>query len=209
MSNQEKNYELLLSEIMEQSRKEIENIQKQAEEEKKDIINKARTQGEEIKSEMMQEAEQKCNELKRKILSGVHLEIKKINLKNQEELISRFYKEVWNKLNKFRESDDYKKILKDWIVEGALILEKKDLIVTGGEIEKKILNKEFLRDLADQIKNQTGKETTCKISDETLDEGGVIVRDTEDKVNFNNSFSARMQRRQDVMRLLIVEKFIR
>jgi len=209
MSNQEKNYKLLLSEIKEQSRKEIENINKQAEEEKKDIINKARRQGEEIKSEMLQEAEQKCKELKKKILSSVHLEIKKINLDNQEKLISRFNTEVWKKLNKFRESDDYKQFLKDWIVEGALILDKKDLVLTVGETEKKIINKNFFRDVIDTIKGQTEKEITCKISDKTLNEGGVVVRDAEDKVSFNNSFSARIQRKQDEMRLLIVEKFIR
>ncbi len=209
MSNQEKNYELLLSEIKKQSGKEIENINKQAEEEKKDIINKARRQGEEIKSEMLQEAEQKCKELKKKILSSVHLEIKKINLDNQEKLVSRFNTEVWEKLNKFRESDDYKQILKDWIVEGALILDKKDLVFTVGEIERKIINKNFFRDVIDTIKGQKEKEITCKISDKTLAEGGVVVRDAEDKVGFNNSFSARIQRKQDEMRLLIVEKFIR
>ncbi len=208
MSSQEKNYELLISEIKEQSRREIEEINKQVEKERLDTINKARKQGENIKSELMNEAKQKCEELKRKILSGVHLEIKKKNLENQEKLISKFNTEIWKRLNEFRNSNDYKQILKEWIIEGTLIIDRNDLVLTVGKIEKKIINKNYLQKVTDTIQDQHSRMVTFNIVDEVLGEGGVIISDFKRKVSFDNSFSARMRRKQDEIRLLIVEKFM-
>jgi vacuolar-type H+-ATPase subunit E/Vma4 len=208
MSNQGKNYDLLLSEITKQSRKEIKEIKDQAEKERQDTISKARRQGEKITSEIRQKTEQQGDELKKKILSNVHLEIKKRNLENQEKLISRLSTELRKKLDEFRHADHYKQILKEWIREGASVIDKKDLILTVGKIERNFINKNFLQDVVDKIKDQKGNVQTCKLNDTVLDEGGVIVSDAEGKIRFNNSFSARIQRKQDEIRLLIVNKFM-
>ncbi|MFO7889232.1 MAG: V-type ATP synthase subunit E family protein [bacterium] len=208
MSSQGKNYDLLISEIKKQSRKEIKEIKEQAEKERQETISKARKEGEKIRSEMMSEAEQKCDDLKKKILSGVHLEIKKKNLDNQEKLIFWFNAEVRKRLDRFRSSDQYKQILKEWIIEGISAIDKKDLIITVGEVEKKFTDKKYLQQAIDFIKDKQGKNLTCRVSDEILNEGGVIITDLDEKISFDNSFSARMQRKQDEIRLLIVEKFI-
>lgn len=208
MSSQGKNYQLLISEIKKQSRKEIEEINKQAEKEKEDIIRKARKEGEKIKAELREQAEQQGEDLKRKILSGVHLEIKKKNLKNQEKLISWFHTELRKKLDEFRNSNQYKDILKEWITEGISVIDKKDFIITVGEVEKKFIDNKYLEHVVDLIKDKKGKELNCQISDEVLNEGGVVISDLQETVRFDNSFSARVQRKQDEIRLAIVEKFM-
>lgn len=208
MSSQGKNYELLISEIKKQSRKEIEEINKQAEKERDDIIRKARKEAEKIKSELMGQAEQKCEDIKKKILSGVHLEIKKKNLENQDKLIYWFNTEIRKKLDEFRNTDQYKEILKEWIIEGVTVINYENFIITVGEVEKKFINKKYLQRVVDDIKDQQSKDLNCRISDEVLDEGGVIISDLEEKIRFDNSFSARMQRKQDEIHLAIVEKFM-
>lgn len=208
MSNQEKNYDLLLSEINKQSQKEIKEIKAQAEKARQETISKARREAEKLTSEMMERAEQKCDELKKKILSGVHLEIKKKNLENQELLISWFHDELRKKLNDFRNTDQYKQVLQDWVREGALVIDSEDLLIKAGEVEKNFIDKNFIQQVVDYLKKQSGETHHCKLSDEVLEEGGVIVSDAEGKIRFNNSFSARIQRKQDEIRLLIVDKFM-
>lgn len=205
----EKNNDLLISEIKKQSDKEIELIRKQTEAEVQKILKNAHQKSEKIRIDLVANAEQKAEALKRKILSGVHLEIKNEKLKNQEKLYRMFIDELHRKLDKFRHSEEYKKILKEWIIKGIMIIDDDYLVLTVGEDEHKFIDNFYLKEIIDRFENDEGKSIKLNLSKDKINDGGVITSDSSGKMSFDNSFSAKLNREKDNIRLLINNKFFK
>ena len=110
----------LLKEIQEQSQTEIAAVMEQAEKEAGKILEEARNQAEKIRSEQIKKAENMAEGIKKKILSGVHLETKKQTLHIREEIITKIFNHVREKLDKFRETDAYVPFLEKMVILSGL-----------------------------------------------------------------------------------------
>lgn len=196
---------ILQEEIREQSEAEAAVILEQAEKEAGRIIGDAESEARKIRSDLIKKAETRADGIRKRILSSVHLEIKKQNLKAREEMLSKLFLLVQEKLEQFRKSPDYGSFLETAVIEGALALGFKNLCVLAGEIERKLLSKPSLDRIVKQL-NQEGRKVNLSLSDEKIDEGGVIVTSEDGRARFDNRFSARIRRNLDEMRLLAIKK---
>jgi V/A-type H+-transporting ATPase subunit E len=196
---------ILQDEIREQSEAEASVILEQAEKEAGRIIGDAESEARKIRSDLIKKAETKAEGIRRRILSSVHLEIKKQNLMAREEMLSKLFQLVQEKLEQFRKSSEYGSFLETAVIEGALALGFENLRILAGEIEQKLLSKSFLDRIVKQL-DQEGRKVILSLSDEKIDEGGVIVTSEDGRARFDNRFSARIRRNQDEMRLLAIKK---
>ncbi len=195
----------LQEEIREQSEAEAAVILEQAEKEAGRIIGDAESEAQKIRSGLIKKAKTEAEGIRKRILSSVHLEIKKQNLKAREEMLSKLFLLVQEKLEQFRKSPDYGSFLETAVIEGALALGFENLSILTGDVERKLLSKQSLNRIVKQL-DQEGRKVKLLLSDEKIDEGGVIVASQDGRARFDNRFSARIRRNLDEMRLLAIKK---
>lgn len=191
----------LLQVIEEQSQKEAESILEQAEKDAKTVLEKADGEAESIRSEILRKSRMQVEGIRKRILSGVHLEIKKQQLQNRELIITGLLKKVEEKFQSLRATDSYGDILRFWIGEGIHALQEADLCLVPGELERKWLTSEFLAQIVD--KSGLDRSVSLKLSRKTLIEGGIIIESEDGRMRFDNRFQARMRRMQETMRQFI------
>jgi len=196
--------DLLRREIIDQSTAEARALIDKAEKEKAALLAEARSAAEKIHAEKIRKAQAEAEAIRRRILSGVHLEMKKRTLSAREEAVRRMLGMVREKMEAFRRSEAYDPFLKQWVAEGALALDSEDIIVTAGGVEKTRLEKDALSRIAENL-NRNGKAVRLTLSKDTLPEGGVVLDTSDGRTRFDNSFSARLRRTQDAMRRAAVK----
>ena len=196
---------ILQEEIREQSEAEASVILEQAEIEAKRIVGEAESEAQKIRSDLIIKAKAQAEGIRKRILSSVHLEIKKKNLQAREEMLLKLFQIVQEKLEHFRKSPEYGSFLEAMIIEGVLALGNEDLHISAGDIERKLLSKQFLSRIVQHFEKE-GRKINLMLSDEKIDQGGVIVTSMDGRVRFDNCFSARIRRNQDDMRLLAIKK---
>ena len=198
---QQASSDILQKEIQAQSEKEAGAILEQAQREAQQILNNARKEADGIKADMIKKAETQAESIRRKILSGVRLDVKKQNLRTREELLSKIFEQVKEKIEAFRQTEAYKDYLKELVIEGATAIDAERMRVLSGTTEKKLLSEATVKQIIGEIQKRTGRKTKLSIADQALPEGGVVMVSDDERMLFDNRFSARMQRMQSQMRL--------
>ena len=188
-------------EIQAQSEKEAETILGQAEREAQQILNNAQKEADSIKADMIRKAEAQAEGIRKKILSGVRLDVKKQNLRIREELLSKIFEQVKEKIETLRQTKAYEGYLKELVIEGVMAIDAERMRVLPGNVEKKLLSEATVKQIIGEIQKRTGRKTKLSVVDQPLPEGGVVLISEDERMLFDNRFSARMQRMQSQMRL--------
>lgn len=206
MENEHSSSDVLRKEIREQSEAEAAAILEQAEKESRGILDEAKAESEKVKADILRKAEVQAEAVRRRIVSGVHLEIKRQALRTREELLSKIFQAVKERLEGLRKTKAYEPFLKKMIVEGVLALDAELVEVMAGDVEKKHITRQFLSQLEKEVRKQGGKEVKLRLSEQTFPEGGVVLISSDGRMKFDNRFSARMERLEREMRLEAVKK---
>ncbi len=198
--------DIFKKEIQAQSKVEAGGILEQAEKEANHILDDAKKEAEKIKNGLLQKAGVQADGIRQRILSGVHLEINKRALQDREELISKLFQAVEEKISQFRQSDFYLPFLKKLVLEGIMALGGGKLIILPGEVEKKLLTKKVLSQIEKEVHEKYGGKVVLSLSDQILTEGGVVLESSDGNTRFDNRFSARIKRIENDMRLVAVRR---
>ncbi len=208
MEDQHASSEVLRQEILGQSEKEIQMILDRAEKESKSLIDNVQSEEEQILADSLQRAKAQAEGIRRKILSGVHLEIKRQTLRAREELIENLLQSVEEKLNRFRSDKAYVPFLKELIIEGVLALDGNKIKILSGDKERKILSDTFLTQIEKMVQKEYKKKIKLAVMKHSLPEGGVVLVTDDEKMRFDNRFSTRMKRLQNELRLEAVKRML-
>ena len=206
MEQKNRSSDILCKEIREQSDEEVQVLMDQAEKEVQRILDEARQDAQKRCDELNREARIQAEHIRKKILSGVHLEIKKENLSSREEMFVKIFKMVRDRFDQFRKTPEYRSFLKRLIQEGAMALDQETLQIQSGDAERKILHQEMLREIEKSIQKQSGKNIHLMLSDTMISDGGVVLVSSNGRTRFDNTLSARMKRMQDEMRLMAIKR---
>ena len=206
MENIQQASEILGREIQTQSEAEAKTILSEAEKDAKALIEKARAEARAIQAEIMKKAEIQAETLRRKIVSGLHLEIKKQELLQREEAIDAVFAATALKLEMFRATPSYDPLLTTLLVEGTLAVNSDTCRVVPGDIERKRLTSKLLDEAGKQIKAIKGKPVSWVIDPETLPEAGLVVTSGDNRTRFDNRLSARLKRMREPMRLAAIRE---
>ena len=193
--------QVLRQEILEQSKSEAEEILKQAEREAAKIAQDADVQADKIKSDILRKAESQAENLKKRLLSGVHLDVKKHQLQARESLLSTVFTRLEDKLESYRKSDKYQIFLEKMILEGVLALDSDEIQIQGGDVENKILKSSTLQDLGKKAAKELKKTVQFQMHEKILEKSGIILISKNGRTRFDNRFVSRIERMKEDLRL--------
>ncbi len=208
MEDQHASSEVLRQEILSQSEKEVQMILDRAEKESKTLLDNAQAEEKRILADSLQRAKLRADGIRKKILSGVHLEIKRQTLRAREELIESLFQAVKEKLDHFRSEKAYVPFLKKLIIEGVLALDGNEIKILPGDKERKILTGAFITQFEKTVQKEYQKKVKLTLMKQSLPEGGVVLVTGDEKMRFDNRFSTRMKRLQNTMRLEAVKRML-
>ena len=206
MHSQDASSDILRREIREQSENDASGILEQAEKDARRVLSDAGTHAEKVKKEIRNGAEARAEGVRRRILSGLHLEMKRQTLRAREDATARIFDAVKERLDAFRRDKGYPPFLEKLLVEGVIALEGSAFSLKAGEVERKHLTKKRLEQIQEKIETQSGRKVVLKVAEDTLDEGGVVVVSSDGRMFFDNRFSARMDRMEAELRLEVVKR---
>ncbi|MBN1781554.1 hypothetical protein JW948_10540 [bacterium] len=206
MENQQASSDVIREEIRQQSLNEAEGILESARKEETRILAEAEKESGMIRDKALKNAGNDADSLKRKILSSVHLEVKKEQMKHRENVLKRMMTEIHKKLDEFRNHRDYPAFLRDSLIEAVLALNSDSVKVVAGVPEKKLLDKNLLEETMQKLKSAHGLNVEMILASETLNEGGVLVISGDGRTRYDNSFSAQLSRNEDETRLTIYKE---
>ncbi len=198
--------DVIREEIRNQSQNEAEAILAQGEKEALQILDSARAEAEKIHADRIQKAEIQAEGIRKKILSGVHLEVKRQTLRARESLLSTIFDKIKEKLFAFRQTEAYANYLKRLVAEGMTALDAEIIQVLGGDVERALLQRDFIKEIEKDVLTRTGREIKLKVSERILPEGGVVLVSSDEKMLFDNRLTTRMQRMRNQMRLKAVKR---
>ncbi|MHC1610619.1 MAG: V-type ATP synthase subunit E [Candidatus Methanospirareceae archaeon] len=198
--------EKIIHEAKENAKKELEEAMKEIEAEKKRFLEAEERRGIEEKERIVRAARQKA---------------RKLRWMAEEEMIEKTLDETLKRIKSVKsegfKGNSYPKILKDLIKDSAISIAAGSSGGVGMEVEV-ILSEEdaaasyidqaMLRDLTDEINNDSGVNLQLSLSDErTKSAGGVVVRRKDGGIEVNNTFEERMARlstslREEIMKTL-------
>jgi V/A-type H+-transporting ATPase subunit E len=189
--------ENLMNIIIEDAKKEAENIIKEAnknaeqiiEDSKKNAVSKAL----EEEKDLIRKAKEEAENIRNTILSEARIKSSWMIINEKTKIIDEAIEKTKEKLKEFTKSKEkYMEILSKLIINAGSTL-------GGGELEI-LLNKQDLKlpldikKLEKIVEEKTGKKTIFKIVDEDLQTiGGVIVRTKDQKIIINYTFEGLIE----------------
>lgn len=207
MKQSESSSELLKS-ILQSAEAEARTTLETAETRAEETVNSAREKAAKILNEADKKALAYRKEIKKNSGSSLNLLQSRQELKNSQKLYGEVLNRVRYKLKILSESDSYRDLLKNFVLEAALGLgestEKSDLIINGGPMERDLMDSEFLKELTAELKKRFSEDHSFVLSSgPPLPEQGVEITNSSGRRAFRNSFSARMLRYENEIRELI------
>lgn len=190
----------IANEILEDIEKEATKIILDAEKEAEGILQKAKEEGEEKAKAFQSEASEKGESEKKKMRSLTEIEIRNRILQVKDEQVNKVLDNALERLNNFVRSKDYPNYLLQLIEEAAKKIGYDNLIVTVRPEDKKLLNNSKLEDLSRRI------NVKLILSEEPGNYlGGCIVKTTDGKIGYDNTFEKRLQQLTPALRIKIAK----
>lgn len=192
---------VIKSEIMKRSLEEAQGITAQAEREAEEIVSSARKKAEEI---LEQSIKPEISVMRKRILGSARLEGRRILLKAKEEVLSKVFRIVEDRLKKIAEGDDpeyrYEDLTVKLIEEAASRIGERDLILTSN---LKTLNflKRNLRKVEKRLEESLGYKVKLALENSPYEcVGGVVVYTPDRTRVFYNTFEGRLMGLKEVLR---------
>ena len=178
-------------ETLERSRKTAQGVLDEKREE-------ARKKAEGESESLIKTADDQARSIIESSIANSRIRMNWMILSEKEKIIQRVFDEVKKKLRGFTRTDDYDKILKSLIEEGAIA-------AGGGELQVYLNSYDYQRDLAldqlsDNVKKATGVRTILSKATEPANTiGGALVKSKDGKVAVDNTLEALIEsRRKDL-----------
>jgi|GEM_PF-919032 len=113
----------------------------------------------------------------------------------RSEIVGEVFKKVLEQLEEYTETPEYATTLKALIGEAASTLGGGKLAIQVNSKDRKLLTRKALEELADEVQERAGNETSLELSKETGGQiGGAIVSTVDGAATIDNTFEARIER---------------
>lgn len=198
--------EKIVSSIMSDAQLKADSIIEEAEKESKSILEVGEKLAQTENEKILEDGKKQSTMRYQQIISEAKMNSRRMELDAREEVIEESFKRSEEKLAKIASSDsaEYKKALKEIIIEAAVEIGGGDLVVS---LKPEDVAKIDLSLLEAEIKEKTGKDTKLEIGDNVKTIGGAIVKTKNGDIEVNNTIEARLTRfkkslRSEVARVL-------
>lgn len=199
--------EEICNRIREDGHKEADSILDKAERTAAEIIGKGEKERDEVVEDILSKARDKGELERRRLLSGVHIEMKRARLKIREEVISSIMEKVEKSLAEARERAEYRETLKGLVLEGISALGGKAFSIYVDSRDAALARKEVVPAVKAALSGETDNIEDIEVKElEKASLGGARIGVPGGKVIYDNTFEARMYRLRDDIRNIIFEE---
>ena len=198
----------LIAGIRRDAEAEAERIIGDAEKTAADKMQAKEMQIKSIERDAAKKIDRQINVIEKNSISSIKVEKKRIALQIREKLINSVIDKVRDKIRAKADSEDYKEILKGWILEAAVGLGEKEVEVNGSKRELDIMTDSYIKDVEKRYHDLTGGKIKIIRTDENpLFAQGIVLTSINHKTAFNNQVPTRLLRYQSEMRKTIHSEF--
>ncbi len=198
MSNREA-FENVVGKVAKDVQSEIKSSLEEAYKEALQIIDSAEKESVAKASEIPHSKERQAETLRRRIIGSAELKARNLSLQVLEEAVNRVFDESLKKMEDQSSMKNYGKSLKMFLEEGVDAIGGEEFTVVGRSADKDLLKK---------VSHEVEKEHNIKIkiASETLESrGGVLVKNSDGSVIYDNTIEARLERLKPLLRKQISE----
>lgn len=197
----------LCAKIMEDAQKESKLILDKTQEKVRELFEKNKKEIEEIGNEILKTAQDMATARQVRILSTVNLDERKIVLNAKEKIANLVFEEVKKKAAKFRFSKEYPQYLRNLVIEGTLVIDYSEIEITGSSSDENIFSPPFIDEIQKELKNKYSQDISLEFKkDDSIKDIGVILKSKNKRIEYDNTFSARMSRVYDEIRADILTR---
>ncbi|RLI73994.1 V-type ATP synthase subunit E [Archaeoglobales archaeon] len=164
--------ESIIQEIYQKGEEQVKKLMEEAEKEAKQITADAKAEAEEILKKAREEAEKEAERLRRQEVSSVNLEMKRLLLNKQKELLEMTFDLTRQKIKEMS-AEEKKKLLESLLKKNA----ESGMVVYSNKGDEEVV-KEVLKNLGKDLKY--GGNVNCL--------GGVILESPDGEVRLNLTF---------------------
>jgi vacuolar-type H+-ATPase subunit E/Vma4 len=200
MAQENTSADALRKEILERSGADAKAVIDRAESDAARVKAEAKSEAGKFQAELLKKAAVQAEAVRKRILSGVHLEVKKQHLQVMEETLSRIFQQVRDRLEAFRKDKSYGAFLEKLAVEGIEALDSAEIQILPGAAERPLLTRDRLTAIEKEAEKRQRK-VRLVLSDQTLADGGLVLVSGDGRTRFDNTFSARIRRYQGELRM--------
>ena len=197
---------LISNGIIEDAKRQAEEILNDAEKQAEEKIRFAKKQAESIIKEAEQKAEAQISTLKKRYESFIELEKKKRKIKLRENVFNMVIDGVRKRLKSLIEKPEYRGILKNWMIEASVGLGEKEGIIRTSRDEHRIIDESLIKEVEGELKSKYGLKIKLQLDRENfLQNQGVMIFSKDGKKAFNNEVSTRILRKQRKIQQIIYD----
>jgi vacuolar-type H+-ATPase subunit E/Vma4 len=190
----------IASEILEDLESEAKKVIRDAEKEAEEILRKAKEEAEKARARLLTEAKEKGEIEKRKIKSSTEMEMRNKFLQVKEELVNATFDKTLSRLNDFAQTESYHSYLLKLISEAAEKIDSDTLVVYVNSKDREWLSHGRLDNLSEKLR------VKIMLADETEKcVGGCIVKASDGKTSYDNTFENRLKLLKPVLRTKIAK----
>lgn len=177
------NAEKICSSIRQESSEEAKLLLDRAHKEKQRVLSEASKEAERKTQAILQAAEKEMAQMKERVFSTITMEKRKVDLEARSLFMADVIAAVKKDAENFRSNKDYAKFLREAIIEGIKVADDKNPQVFYSHLDEGVI---FQFD-----------DMGVKFNKSDFDEIGAIVQSQDNRLLFDNRFSARLKRAYD------------
>ena len=197
----------LCVQIIRDAEKEAKEILAQAKAQVDQILSKNGAQIDQMRRQVLDAARIEAAALERKLLSMVNLETRRTILTAREKVLDQVMDGIKARAASVRSSSEYPQYLKQMIVQGALVLDCDRIDILAAACDKSIFVPSFLDEIKRLLKEKHSKDIVLGLDlSEDLKDIGVVLRSKDRKMEYDNTFGARLSRVYEDVRMGILKE---
>lgn len=184
----------LLSEIKSQTKDENNQIIRQADDYCAGKLKQSERECVIRKRRIIEDAEKKGEAIKQRILSNLRLEVNRIKLIRQEEIMEKVFEIINIELEDIRKSKRYINLIRSFLKEAIGILDEKKIKLIFDKCDEKIINDKVIKELIEDCKKYHTELNRDSVVFKNDTGCGLIVEVNDKKLIYNNTLEAKLNR---------------
>jgi vacuolar-type H+-ATPase subunit E/Vma4 len=204
MESMEEEKAIIISGIEADGRAEEQEIIREAENQAAEKRKYGEKKIESLLKDANEESRKQAEAVKKKMISSVHLELKRRSLRVRDDVKKEIIDRVEKKLYSMIGGADYRTILINWITEAAIGLDAESARIDTSEKERVFIDEPLISEVTEKIRTKTGRQITLQLSEGlALKSQGVVLTAADGRTAYNNQVKTRMLRKEREIRMAV------
>lgn len=189
--------EAMKRKILNDAEERAQRIISEAKKEAKETIKQVKDEMKNVEETEKREIRERIEESKRKRMAEEKTEHLRRIQSYKTEIIGSVFEKALQRLKEYSETKQYRKCLRKLVIEAGISIGGGDLIVSVNARDRKIIDKQFLKQITEKIEEKTNTKTSLQMAKEPLKSlGGAIISKAKESATVDNTYEERLNRKK-------------